>query len=164
MSEPKTYPEKPLEPAARLLHDGVGYVYALFHPLTAQPFYVGVTVNPTVRCSGHLKSSKTAQTNLRNELESLESMDLQPEMILLEKTNFVDLLARENHYIDYFRDAGFHLVNLKKNSPGARYSRELSELECVEVAEALRAGLSPKEISKKRAISFTLLTAVKKLL
>lgn len=144
------------------LMEGRGYVYALRDPRNRECFYVGVTVNPWARLEGHRKPENASSAELGRYVTAMLSEGVEPEMVLLEKTDFSKLLDRENHHIDRLRSEGASLLNIKRNREGGAYGRTVTDVEYEEVVQELRGGADPRAVGKRRALSSSLLADLKR--
>jgi len=144
------------------LTEGVGYVYALRDPRTKAYFYVGVTVNPWARLEGHRRPHHAPSEKLGQHITAMLSEGVEPEMVLLEKTDFARLLDRENHHMDRLRSEGATLLNVARNKPGKVCAITLTEEKYERVVEELKNGANPRYVGKQYGVSPVVLADLKR--
>jgi group I intron endonuclease len=91
------------------------YIYALIDPTNNEARYIGKTINPKGRLSGHIK--RTRRNNFHCQNWILRLRPLIPEMIILEEVSQDDWQKAEPFWIEYFKYLGARLTNMV---PGGR--------------------------------------------
>lgn len=95
-------------------------IYTLSDPETNEIRYVGVTHHPDTRLAEHLsKARKHRETNHRAcWIRSLLAKSLKPIFKVIENGEGPDWVAREQHWIAYYRGLGLRLVNATDGGEG----------------------------------------------
>lgn len=98
------------------------YIYGLVDPRTNQIRYVGKSVDPDKRLSqGHLLPSNLKQKLYKNHwLKELLSLNLSPEIAILESCNEANWEEREKYWIKFYREIiGDKLTNATEGGIGS---------------------------------------------
>lgn len=88
------------------------YIYALTDPRDERCYYVGQTVNPMARLSGH-KGDKSGKAKIEW-IARLRTVGLAPKMVVLEEVAEELATEREQWWIDELRQRGEPLTNHKR--------------------------------------------------
>lgn len=86
-----------------------GYIYGLRDPRNGNTYYVGKTDNLQRRLREHLGWSSSDRT--RKWVDELKSINLQPEIYVLEEIDMAYGDQRERYWIDLMIERGYHLLN-----------------------------------------------------
>jgi hypothetical protein len=97
----------------------ITFVYGLYDPTNGKLRYVGKTLDPEARLSGHLSQP---HTRLREWIRSLKTLGLKPEMRILQECES-DGSAEEMQWIQASIEGGCELLN----APGERNGRRPTE-------------------------------------
>jgi hypothetical protein len=89
-------------------YERLTFIYTLVHPITKEVRYVGKTDHPSRRYNKHLHSYKKTKSHTACWIKSLE---LKPEMILIDGANRDNWETKEQHYIKLFLAVGARLTN-----------------------------------------------------
>jgi hypothetical protein len=96
-----------------------GYIYALMNPLTKEIKYIGKTLNIEQRYSRHLQEGQYCRTHKEKWINSLQKLNIQPEIKILIKTtsNLLNNLEIEliKHYKQFCK-----LTNGTEGGDGTR--------------------------------------------
>jgi len=93
------------------------YIYALVDPRDNQIRYVGKTVNPKVRLHQHMKDG-TGSRRKEEWLESLRSLSVTPEIVILAEVDSENCFTEEKAWIKKMIADGSDLVNGKTGRGG----------------------------------------------
>lgn len=86
------------------------YIYGLIDPRTNLVRYIGKSIHPENRLKGHLKI-KIARNHKERWLLKLKSMNMIPNLIILEQTSEFLINQAEKFWIAKYRNEGFSLTN-----------------------------------------------------
>jgi len=82
----------------------IAYIYALIDPRDKSIRYIGKTINPRYRKSGHITECRKSYQNYRlNWIRSLLSKGLEPEMEILKICPLSDFIEYESFYIKMYQ-------------------------------------------------------------
>ena len=96
-------------------------IYALIDPRTKCVRYVGKTKQPLlVRLRKHINDKPKHNTHKHNWIQSLITINLKPEIVMLELCNETNWVEREKYWIQYFDN----LTNLTTGGEGCDYFDE----------------------------------------
>lgn len=103
---------------------GTAYIYALVDPRDGIPRYVGSTINPYVRLSGHITESNTRSHLIRRcgWIKSIRDAGYYPHMVILEITPSQYTREREEFWIESL--SHHDLLNGTKRCPLNPYIRD----------------------------------------
>lgn len=87
------------------------YIYHLSCPITGEIRYVGATVNPTKRNTGHCDDAKRRENSCAVWVKSLLDQNLRPVMTVIETASADNWQAQERFWINHFRKLGCELTN-----------------------------------------------------
>lgn len=108
--------------------DRTWYIYVLIDPRTDAVRYVGVTVAPQHRLTGHIRDASYQSTRKANWIKQLLRCELRPEMRILEEVIGHDLSREaERRWIAHYRAEGAILTNATDGgdgAPGCKWSEE----------------------------------------
>lgn len=90
------------------------YIYSLTDPITNKIRYIGKTVNPNQRYSGHLSNSKQRKTYTNCWIYSLIKKGLKPIMNIIEECDDSNWIEREQYHISIHEN----LTNLTLGGEG----------------------------------------------
>ena len=102
-----------------------GYIYGLIDPENQEIFYIGKTVNPKVRLSGHISPS-----NLKKKSSCIERLNLiinknnRPILKILLKCKFKNINKFEKMYITRFRKLNLDLTNERSGGESWNISKK----------------------------------------
>jgi hypothetical protein len=98
----------------------VYYVYTLADPRDNDIFYVGITNDINTRFQAHMRLlENNPEKNAR--IRSLQEENMAPHMEVIETvSDETTALEREKCWIDYFKQQGIHLTNIRKLKKGTR--------------------------------------------
>jgi hypothetical protein len=99
-------------------------IYALQHPRTKTYFYVGATLNPSMRIST-LLGPRIHPKRLKAQLALLKNEGLRPLFVILEETDLEHAAERENYWINYLKAELEPIVNVHKSWRGKEKKRQL---------------------------------------
>lgn len=95
------------------------YIYCLVDPRTSKIRYVGQTVNPKTRLSGHWAIA-CGSAIMRVWIRELKSINVKPMLVVLEETTGFYAFKMEHKWIEAFRNAGAPLLNQTYRKPDYR--------------------------------------------
>lgn len=89
------------------------HIYILTDPITGEVKYVGQTMSPKVRLSGHIINARNNVVNpkLCEWINSLVEQGKQPVIQIIETLQWSDADDRELYWIEHHRTAGSPLMN-----------------------------------------------------
>lgn len=89
-----------------------GYIYGLIDPENNEIFYIGKTVNPKYRLSGHISPSNLKKkSNCIYRLNSIIKKGFKPKLLILAKCKFENINKFEKRYITKYRKLNKNLTN-----------------------------------------------------
>lgn len=89
-------------------------IYCLINPVNENIFYIGATFHKIYERLSAYKGGK-GNKNLKETVNNIQSIGLQPEILLLDTVGISDASFFEDFYISLFKSFGFSLTNVKKS-------------------------------------------------
>jgi hypothetical protein len=118
------------------------YIYSLVDPRDKRVRYIGKTVNITKRYENHLHQMQGFNPHKENWIKKLTTINLKPELQIIEICNEKNWKDREKYWIAYYREKHNDLTNILDGGEGVS-SREWREICAVKVAK--RHGIPIKK-------------------
>lgn len=94
------------------------FIYARLEPDTDEIRYIGKANDPEKRLLCHISESKRFHTYCSNWINSIVARGLAPRTEIIAEVPLDEWPFWEQHFIKYFRDAGFDLVNATVGGEG----------------------------------------------
>lgn len=88
------------------------YIYGLSDPITNEIRYIGKTVNMKNRYKKHVYQSKYLKTKIGNWIKKLISINLKPNILLIEECEENNWIEREKYWIKKYKEDGYNLLNI----------------------------------------------------
>lgn len=115
------------------------FIYALNDPFTGMTRYVGKAKDPVYRLRQHLETAQKEKTHKARWISLLLSEGLKPNLEILDEVPVSEWPQWEVAYIQFFREAGFDLVNGTSGGEG------------VEMTSETRAKMSASSLGKPKS-------------
>lgn len=120
----------------------LAYIYILIDPRTNQPFYVGRTVNPFTRLSGHIEHGRKYKViddgTKRSVIRSILNDGLEPIMRVIEVTTLAYQCEREFTWWQGFIERGYSISNIVRWRGNDPQPQSLNDLHATqEIADSL---------------------------
>lgn len=109
------------------------FVYALYHPITKDVFYVGQTMDLEFRIKTHFSNSHNPAVNKK--IASIRRDGFEPEYMVLDTCTNVNINEKEQEWINTYINMGHGLLNAtlgrpqKEKDPSAKQAGVLVDVE-----------------------------------
>ena len=100
------------------------FIYALIDPITTHIKYIGKSDNPKNRFLRHINDTHKNRSHKNSWLKYLLSMNLHPELFILDEIPKTEWQFWEQHYISLYKSYGYKLTNMTIGGESGNINKE----------------------------------------